>query len=245
MNEIISSADYAVNLGDSRSFSERNFFRALLGKKGEISMQNIHVVDHPLIRHKLSILRDEKTENFHFRLLVGEISYLMLFEATRNLPLSPVKVKTPVAISNSYRLDAKVMICPILRAALGMLDGIFKLIPDASIGFLGFQRDEETLEPEFYYHKLPKDYRERIAIVIDPMFATGGTAVDAVTFLKKRGVKDIRFINIVSTPEGIKSFNDIHPDVPVYTAAIDKKLNDEGYIVPGLGDAGDRIFNTE
>lgn len=208
-------------------------------------MQNIHIVDHPLIKHKLSILRDEKTENFQFRLLVGEISYLMLFEATRDLPLRPVEVKTPVALSSSYELDVKVMICPILRAALGMLEGIFKLIPDASVGFLGFQRDEETLEPEFYYHKLPKDYKERIAIVIDPMFATGGTGVDAVTFLKKQGVKDIRFINIISTPEGVKSFSETHPDIPVYTASIDEKLNSDGYIIPGLGDAGDRIFNTE
>ncbi|MDR3177431.1 MAG: uracil phosphoribosyltransferase, partial [Campylobacteraceae bacterium] len=137
------------------------------------------------------------------------------------------------------------MICPILRAALGMLESVFKIIPDASVGFLGFQRNEETLEPEFYYAKLPSDHQDRIAIIIDPMFATGGTAIDAVNFLKSKGVKDIRFLSIISAPEGLKKFNAVHPDVPVYTAQIDEKLNDKGYIVPGLGDAGDRVFNTD
>jgi len=207
-------------------------------------MKNINVINHPLIEHKLAILRDEKTDPFHFRLLVDEISYLMLFEATRDLPLRDTTVKTPVATANAKKLDTKLMICPILRAALGMLDGIFKLIPDASVGFLGFQRNEETLEPEFYYAKLPEDHKERRAIIIDPMFATGGTAIDAVNFLKEKGVKDICFIAIVAAPEGIKKFADIHPDVPVYIAAIDEKLNENGYIVPGLGDAGDRVFNT-
>ncbi|HIP30876.1 MAG TPA: uracil phosphoribosyltransferase [Sulfurospirillum arcachonense] len=207
-------------------------------------MKNVHVINHPLIEHKLSILRDEKTDPFHFRLLVDEISYLMLFEATRELPLKDVDVKTPVAVAHAKKLDTKLMICPILRAALGMLDGIFKLIPDASVGFLGFQRNEETLQPEFYYAKLPEDHKERTAIIIDPMFATGGTAIDAVNFLKEKGVKDICFIAIVAAPEGIKKFSEIHPDVPVYIAAIDEKLNENGYIVPGLGDAGDRVFNT-
>ncbi len=207
-------------------------------------MKNIHVISHPLIEHKLSILRDEKTEPFQFRLLVDEISYLMLFEATRDLPLRSIKVKTPVAVANSKKLDTKLMICPILRAALGMLDGIFKLIPDASVGFLGFQRNEETLEAEFYYAKLPSDHKERTAIIIDPMFATGGTAIDAVNFLKKRGVKDIRFLAIVAAPEGMEAFTKVHPDVQVYIACIDEKLNEKGYIVPGLGDAGDRVFNS-
>ena len=207
-------------------------------------MKNVHVINHPLIEHKLSILRDEKTEPFQFRLLVDEISYLMLFEATRDLPLRDVKVQTPVSMANSKKLDTKLMICPILRAALGMLDGIFKLIPDASVGFLGFQRNEETLEAEFYYAKLPEDYTDRTAIIIDPMFATGGTAIDAVNFLKEKGVKDIRFIALVCAPEGIEAFAKVHPDVQVYTACIDEKLNDKGYIVPGLGDAGDRVFNT-
>lgn len=207
-------------------------------------MKNVHVIKHPLIAHKLSILRDEKTEPFHFRLLVDEISYLMLFEATRDLPLRDVKVQTPVAVANTHKLDVKIMICPILRAALGMLDSVFKLIPDASVGFLGFQRNEKTLEAEFYYAKLPADHTERTAIIIDPMFATGGTAIDAVNFLKGKGVKDIRFLALVSAPEGLKRFGEIHPDVPVFTACIDDGLNENGYIVPGLGDAGDRVFNT-
>jgi len=168
----------------------------------------------------------------------------MLFEATRDLPLKDTTVKTPVATTTAKKLDTKLMICPILRAALGMLDGIFKLIPDASVGFLGFQRNEETLEPEFYYAKLPADHTERTAIIIDPMFATGGTAIDAVNFLKEKGVKDIRFLAIVAAPEGIEKFSQAHPDVPVYIAAVDEKLNENGYIVPGLGDAGDRVFNT-
>lgn len=207
-------------------------------------MKNVHVIKHPLIEHKLSILRDEKTEPFHFRLLVDEISYLMLFEATRDLPLRDVKVQTPVAVANTHKLDVKIMICPILRAALGMLDSVFKLIPDASVGFLGFQRNEKTLEAEFYYAKLPADHTERTAIIIDPMFATGGTAIDAVNFLKSKGVKDIRFLALVSAPEGLKRFGEIHPDVPVFTACVDDGLNENGYIVPGLGDAGDRVFNT-
>lgn len=207
-------------------------------------MKNIHVINHPLIEHKLSILRDEKTDPFQFRLLVDEISYLMLFEATRDLALKDVEVQTPVAKCDGKKLANSVMICPILRAALGMLDSIFKLIPDASVGFLGFQRNEDTLMPEFYYAKLPEDYKNRVAIIIDPMFATGGTAIDAVNFLKEKGVKDIRFLALVSAPEGLEKFSDLHPDIPVYTASIDKGLNENGYIVPGLGDAGDRVFNT-
>jgi uracil phosphoribosyltransferase len=207
-------------------------------------MQNVHVIAHPLIEHKLSILRDEKTEPFQFRLLVDEISYLMLFEATRDLPLRNVEVQTPVAKAQTKKLATSVMICPILRAALGMLDGIFKLIPDASVGFLGYQRNETTLEAEFYYAKLPADHASRTAIIIDPMFATGGTAIDAVNFLKGKGVKDIRFLALVSAPEGLEKFAKVHPDVPVFTACIDEGLNEKGYIVPGLGDAGDRVFNT-
>lgn len=208
-------------------------------------MKNVYVIKHPLIEHKLSILRDEKTDPFQFRSLVDEISYLMLFEATRDLPLRDVSVKTPVALAQTKKLDAKIMICPILRAALGMLDSVFRLIPDASVGFLGFQRNEQTLEAEFYYAKLPQDHAERTAIIIDPMFATGGTAIDAVNFLKSKGVKDIRFLSLVAAPEGLKRFSDVHPDVPVFTTCIDDGLNDHGYIVPGLGDAGDRLFNTQ
>lgn len=207
-------------------------------------MKNVHVINHPLIEHKLTILRDKKTEPFQFRLLVDEISYLMLFEATRDLALRDTEVETPIAKCKGKKLANSVMICPILRAALGMLDGIFKLIPDASVGFLGFQRNEETLLPEFYYAKLPEDYKKRTAIIIDPMFATGGTAIDAVDFLKKKGIDDIRFLALVSAPEGLEKFSKLHPDVPVYTACIDDGLNEHGYIVPGLGDAGDRVFNT-
>lgn len=207
-------------------------------------MKNVHVINHPLIEHKLAILRSIDTESYQFRLLVDEISYLLLFEGTRDLPLRDVKVKTPVATCDAKKLEKSIMICPILRAALGMLDSVFKLIPDASVGFLGFQRNEQTLQPEFYYAKLPEDYKSRVAIIIDPMFATGGTAIDAVNFLKEKGVEDIRFLSIVSAPEGLKKFNELHPDVPVITAAIDEGLNENGYIVPGLGDAGDRVFNT-
>ncbi|MDR0408249.1 MAG: uracil phosphoribosyltransferase [Campylobacteraceae bacterium] len=207
-------------------------------------MKNVRVIAHPLIEHKLSILRDIKTESFHFRLLVDEITSLLLFEATRDLTLQDVEVKTPVATAKAKRLSQKIMICPILRAALGMLNSVFNLIPDASVGFLGFQRDESTLEPEFYYNKLPDDHKDRVTIVIDPMFATGGTAIDAVNFLKSKGIKDIRFLSIVSAVEGLEKFTKIHPDVKVFVASIDEKLNDKGYIDPGLGDAGDRVFNT-
>ncbi len=207
-------------------------------------MQNIRLISHPLIEHKLTILRDKNTDPFQFRMLIDEITYLMLFEASRDFELKDTEVITPVATTKSKKLAEKIMICPILRAALGMLGSVFKLLPDASVGFLGFQRDEKTLKAEFYYAKLPKDHAERIAIVIDPMFATGGTAIDAVRFLKEKGVKKIKFISILAAPEGLNRFSEVYPDVEVYTAAIDRGLNEKGYIIPGLGDAGDRVFNT-
>ncbi|ANE33211.1 uracil phosphoribosyltransferase [Campylobacter hyointestinalis] len=207
-------------------------------------MQNIKLISHPLIEHKLTILRDINTDPFQFRMLVDEITYLMLFEASRDFLLKDTEVTTPVATTKSKKLAGKIMICPVLRAALGMLDSVFKLLPDASVGFLGFQRNEKTLEAEFYYAKLPKDHAERTAIIIDPMFATGGTAIDAVKFLKSKGVEKIKFISILAAPEGLNRFSEVYPDVEVYTAAIDKGLNEKGYIVPGLGDAGDRVFNT-
>ncbi|ABK82819.1 uracil phosphoribosyltransferase [Campylobacter fetus] len=207
-------------------------------------MQNIRLISHPLIEHKLTILRDKNTDPFQFRMLIDEITYLMLFEASRDFELKDTEVITPVATTKSKKLAQKIMICPILRAALGMLGSVFKLLPDASVGFLGFQRDEKTLKAEFYYAKLPKDHAERIAIVIDPMFATGGTAIDAVRFLKEKGVKKIKFISILAAPEGLNRFSEVYPDVEVYTAAIDRGLNEKGYIIPGLGDAGDRVFNT-
>ncbi|KEA45999.1 uracil phosphoribosyltransferase [Campylobacter mucosalis] len=207
-------------------------------------MQNIKLISHPLIEHKLAILRDVKTEPFQFRMVVDEISHLMIFEATRDLSLREVEVQTPVAKTKAKKLATKIMICPILRAALGMLDSVFTIIPDASVGFLGFQRNEATAQAEFFYAKLPPDASARTAIIIDPMFATGGTAIDAVKFLREKGVKNIKFISIIAAPEGLKRFSEIYPDVEVYTAAIDEKLNEKNYIVPGLGDAGDRVFNT-
>ena len=207
-------------------------------------LPNVRLIKHPLIEHKLTILRDRGTDPFQFRMLVDEISYLMMFEATRDLALREVSVHTPVAQTSAYKLATKIMICPILRAALGMLDSVFKLMPDASVGFLGFQRDEKTAQAEFFYAKLPADAAERTAIIIDPMFATGGTAIDAVKFLLKNGVKKIKFISIIAAPEGLHRFSEIYPQVEVFTAAIDEKLNEQKYIVPGLGDAGDRVFNT-
>lgn len=207
-------------------------------------MKNVKEIKHPLIEHKLAILRDVRTDPFQFRMLIDEISYLMLFEASSDLALREISVQTPVATAKCKKLGTKIMICPILRAALGMLDAVFKLIPDAAVGFLGFQRNEKTLEAEFFYAKLPPDFKERSAIIIDPMFATGGTAIDAVKFLKQKGVNDIKFISIIAAPEGLKNFSEIYPEIPVFVAAIDEKLNEKGYIVPGLGDAGDRVFNT-
>ena len=207
-------------------------------------MKNVRLISHPLIEHKLAILRDASTPTFQFRMLVDEISHLMIFEATRDLALKDVSVQTPVAQAQAKKLATKVMICPILRAALGMLESVFKIIPNASVGFLGFQRNEKTAQAEFFYAKLPADARERVAIVIDPMFATGGTAIDAVKFLREKGVKRIKFISVIAAPEGLKRFSEVYSDVSVYTAAIDEKLNEKNYIVPGLGDAGDRVFNT-
>ena len=207
-------------------------------------LPNVRLVSHPLIEHKLAILRDASTPTFQFRMLVDEISHLMIFEATRDLALKEVNVQTPVAQAQAKKLATKVMICPILRAALGMLESVFKIIPNASVGFLGFQRNEKTAQAEFFYAKLPADADERVAIIIDPMFATGGTAIDAVKFLREKGVKRIKFISVIAAPEGLKRFSEIYPDVSVYTAAIDEKLNEKNYIVPGLGDAGDRVFNT-
>ena len=207
-------------------------------------MKNVRLISHPLIEHKLAILRDKNTEPFQFRMLVDEISHLMIFEATRDLALRDVSVQTPVAQAQAKKLATKVMICPILRAALGMLDSVFTIIPDASVGFLGFQRNEKTAEAECFYAKLPRDAKNRLAIIIDPMFATGGTAIDAVKFLRENGIKQIKFISIIAAPEGLKRFSEVYPDVEVYTAAIDERLNEKNYIVPGLGDAGDRVFNT-
>lgn len=209
-------------------------------------MSTVHVFEHPLIQHKLSILRDQNTGVKEFRELVSEIAMLMCFEATRDLPLEDVEVETPVAVAQCRRLAGKKLaIVPILRAGLGMVDGMVAMIPSAKVGHIGLYRDPETLEPVKYYFKMPPDISEREVIVVDPMLATGGSAVAAVDFLKDAGVKHIRLMDIIAAPEGIAAMQKAHPDVDIYVAALDDHLNDHGYIVPGLGDAGDRIFGTK
>jgi len=209
-------------------------------------MKVLHVFDHPLMQHKLSILRDKNTGIKEFRELVGEIAMLMCYEATRDLAVEPVVVETPVAPAECYRLSGKKLaIVPILRAGIGMVDGMLAMIPSAKVGHIGLFRDPETLEPVKYYYKMPPDIAERDVYVVDPMLATGGSAVAAIDFLKQDGVKRIRMLNIIAAPEGVAAVHAAHPDVEIYVAALDEKLNDHGYIVPGLGDAGDRIFGTK
>ena len=208
-------------------------------------MEMVHVLDHPLLQHKLSILRDETTGVRDFREIVGEIATLMCYDATRNLPLEPVEVQTRVAKAVTYQLAGKKLaIVPVLRAGLGMVEGILTLIPSAKVGHIGLFRDPETLEPVKYYCKMPKDIDQRICLVVDPMLATGGSAEMAISYLRERGVKDIRMLCIVAAPEGLKSLTEKDPDVHIYTCAIDDHLNEAAYIVPGLGDAGDRIYGT-
>ena len=209
-------------------------------------MANVHVLDHPLIQHKLAVLRNKNTSVKEFRELVNEISGLMCYEATRNLPTVEVEVETPVAVAKCRMLAGKKLaIVPILRAGLGMVDAMVDLIPSAKIGHIGLYRDPETHEPVEYYCKLPEDIENRVVFVVDPMLATGGSAVAAIDFLKKRGAKDIIMMNVIGCPEGIKRVQDAHPDVEMYLAACDERLNDHAYIIPGLGDAGDRIFGTK
>lgn len=209
-------------------------------------MSTVHVFEHPLIQHKLSILRDKDTSVKEFRELVGEIAMLMCFEATRDLPLEAVEVETPVAVAHCKRLAGKKLaVVPILRAGIGMVDGMVAMIPSAKVGHIGLYRDPDTLEPVKYYFKMPPDIGEREVIVVDPMLATGGSAIAAVDFLKEAGVKHIRSMHIIAAPEGVQAMQKAHPDVDIYVAALDEKLNDHGYIVPGLGDAGDRIFGTK
>lgn len=209
-------------------------------------MKNVIIFDHPLIQHKLSILRDVRTSSKDFRALVSEISTLMCYEAMRDLPLEEVEIETPICKTKAKHISGKKLaIVPILRAGLGMVDGVSALVPSARIGHIGLYRDEETLMPVEYYCKLPKDIGERDVFVLDPMLATGGSAIDAVSQIKLRNPRSIRFMGIIAAPEGIEKFTQAHPDVPVYCAALDEKLNENGYIVPGLGDAGDRIFGTK
>ena len=209
-------------------------------------MSKVVVVDHPLIQHKLSILRSKETTVKEFRELVGEISALMFYEATRNLPMKEVDVETPLATAHCYQLAGKKLaIVPILRAGLGMVDNMLALMPSTKVGHIGLYRDPETNQPVEYYCKLPEDIENRVVFVVDPMLATGGSAVAAIDFLKARGCKHIIMMNIIGCPEGIKTVQDAHPDVEMYLAACDERLNDHAYIVPGLGDAGDRIFGTK
>ncbi|WP_414050611.1 uracil phosphoribosyltransferase [Macrococcus animalis] len=209
-------------------------------------MAKVHVFDHPLIQHKLSYIREEKTGTKEFRELVDEVGMLMAYEVTRDLELDDVTVKTPVTEMTAKRLSGKKMaVVPILRAGLGMTDGVLKLIPAARVGHIGLYRDPETLQPVEYFAKLPQDIEERDFIVVDPMLATGGSAIEAINSLKKRGATKIRFMCLIAAPEGVKLLQDAHPDVDIYIAALDEKLNDHGYIVPGLGDAGDRLFGTK
>ena len=207
---------------------------------------NVHLIDHPLIQHKLSIMRDKDTSVKEFRELVSEVAMLMCYEATRDLPLEEVEIETPVAAAKVNRLSGKKLaVVPILRAGLGMVDGMLTMIPSAKVGHIGLFRDPETLLPVKYYCKMPKDIAERDVIIVDPMLATGGSATAAITFLKEYGCKHIKLMSIIGAPEGIKKVQDEHPDVDIFVAAEDEKLNEHGYIVPGLGDAGDRIFGTK
>ncbi|PLT31693.1 uracil phosphoribosyltransferase [Peribacillus deserti] len=208
-------------------------------------MGKVFVFDHPLIQHKLTYIRDKKTGTKEFRELVDEVGSLMAFEITRDLPLEEVEIDTPVQRATSKVLAGKKLgLVPILRAGIGMVDGMLKLIPAAKVGHIGLYRDPKTLQPVEYYVKLPSDIEERDFIVVDPMLATGGSAVAAIHSLKTRGATSIRFMCLIAAPEGVEALKEAHPDVDIYIAALDEKLNEKGYIVPGLGDAGDRLFGT-
>jgi uracil phosphoribosyltransferase len=206
----------------------------------------VYVFDHPLIQHKLTYIRDKETGTKDFRELVDEVATLMAFEITRDMSLEEIEIETPVTKTKAKVLSGKkIGLVPILRAGIGMVDGMRKLIPAAKVGHIGLYRDPETLKPVEYYVKLPSDVEERDFIVVDPMLATGGSAIAAIESLKTRGAKNIKFMCLIAAPEGVKALETAHPDVDIYIAALDEKLNDHGYIVPGLGDAGDRLFGTK
>lgn len=207
-------------------------------------MSKVYVMDHPLIQHKITMLRDENTTVKSFRELANEIALLMGYEATKDLELIETKVKTPITETMGKAIDKQVALVPILRAGLGMVDALMSLIPAAKIGHVGLYRDPETHEPVEYYCKMPTDIEKRQVLVLDPMLATGGSAVAAIDFIKKRGAKKIKLLNIIGAPEGVKAVSEAHPDVDIYIGALDEKLNENCYIVPGLGDAGDRLFGT-
>ena len=209
-------------------------------------MSVVEIVDHPLIQHKISLLRDRNTGTKEFRGLVSEVAMLLCYEATRDLPTEEVEVETPIALARTKVLAGrKLALVPILRAGLGMVDGMLSMIPAAKVGHIGLYRDEETLKPVEYYCKLPSDINEREVLVLDPMLATGGSASDAIALIKQRGAKHIKFIGLIAAPEGMKALHEAHPDVDIYVGTLDERLTAHGYIVPGLGDAGDRISATK
>lgn len=209
-------------------------------------MSKVTQIAHPLILHKLAFIRDKNTGSKDFRELVEEVAMLMAYEVTRDLQLEEVEIETPICRTKCKVLSGKkVAIVPILRAGLGMVDGMLRLIPAAKVGHIGLYRDEETLKPVEYFCKLPQDIGERDIIVTDPMLATGGSAIDAIALLKEKGAKNMKLMCLIASPEGVKAVMDVHPDVDIYVAGIDEKLNEQGYIVPGLGDAGDRLFGTK
>ena len=209
-------------------------------------MSSFHLIDHPLIQHKLTIMRNKNTSSKDFRELLDEISMLMGYEVTRNLPLREVEIETPIQKAKLNMIAGKKLaIVPILRAGLGMVDGLLRLVPVARVGHIGLYRDPDTHEPVEYYCKMPPDIDKRFVVIVDPMLATGGSAADAITMVKAKGAKNIVLMCLVAAPEGVKKVQDAHPDVDIYCAALDEKLNEHAYIVPGLGDAGDRIFGTK
>ena len=203
------------------------------------------IFNHPLMHHKLSLIRDEKTGTKDFRQTVSEIGTLMAYEVTRELPTTKVKIKTPVGIADSFMLAKEVVIVPILRAGLGMVDGITALIPTAKVGHIGLYRDEVTMEPHEYYAKFPSCIKDAVVLIVDPMLATGGSVAKAIEIVKAQGATNISYVGIVAAPEGVKKIQDSHPDVDIFLAVLDEKLNDKGYIVPGLGDCGDRLYGTK
>ncbi len=208
--------------------------------------ENVHILDHPLIRHKVAIIRDKNTSTKQFREVISEIATLMAYEAFKEVPTQQITVETPLeTVEQTVVKENSIAIVPILRAGLGMVDGILTLFPAAKVGHIGMYRNEETLEPQEYYCKLPQGIEDKVVMLVDPMLATGGSAIDAITLLKKRGCKRIKFLAIIGAPEGVEKVHAAHPDVEVYVSTLDRQLNENGYILPGLGDAGDRIFGTK